>query len=70
LNTNLHILIETFVRIPLEHNPYVHDLSMNPVDNELVPEQVASFVPDQKPHSSINNLYATTNKSSFYFIRN
>jgi hypothetical protein len=44
----LHILIETSVRILLEHNPYVHVLSMSPVDNELEQEQVEAFVRDQR----------------------
>ncbi len=49
----LHISIETFARIQLEHNLYVHDLSMNQVDNELVQVPVVTLIPDQKQRSRI-----------------
>jgi len=44
---NLHISIETFVQIQLEHNLYEHDLSMNRADSELVREQAEVFLPDR-----------------------
>ena len=53
LSNHSHILIETFVQIVLEHNQYVHDLSTNQVDNELVQEQVVTFVQDQRLHAII-----------------
>jgi hypothetical protein len=69
---NIHISIETFVRIHFEHNPYVHDLSMNQVDNVLVQEQVVTFFQDQKQHANIlKSLFIKNKKKVFfsYFIR-
>ena len=53
IDIDLHISIETFVRIPFEHNQYVHDLSMNLVDNELEQEQVGASVLDRRQRAEI-----------------
>jgi hypothetical protein len=56
IEVDLHILIETFAQILFEHNLYVHDLSMNLVDNELEQEQVEAFVPDQRLRAEIKQI--------------
>jgi hypothetical protein len=50
---DIHISIETFVRIQLEHSLYEHDLSMNRADNELVLEPFVAFVRDRTRHAKL-----------------
>jgi hypothetical protein len=45
---NIHISIETSVRILLGRNPCEHDLSMNQVDNVLVPGRGVTSVLDRR----------------------
>jgi hypothetical protein len=63
--TNVHISIETFVQIPLEHNLYVHGLSTNQVDNELEQEQVVTFVRDRRQHARFEKASLFIERKNF-----